>query len=187
MGSWASSGGCCFRSRWSWTYWCRQCSGRVGARADTGSTQADGQTIWSEYYAYEPLCGWCCESNCGRRCPGRDDWSRKSGKIYGNVEGSRSESNSCCCFCGSCETYGAGRSRCNCCRRLRVWRTCRREHDYDTCTTGRWCSRYSGYCRRWNRRRKRNCSSIYAGSKGCTDGNCICCHRRGTGAPELQG
>ena len=29
----------------------------VGARADTGSTQADGQTIWSEYYAYEPLCG----------------------------------------------------------------------------------------------------------------------------------
>ena len=23
------------------------------------------------------------------------------------------------------------------CRRLRVWRTCRREHDYDTCTTGR--------------------------------------------------
>ena len=21
------------------------------------STQADGQTIWSEYYAYEPLCG----------------------------------------------------------------------------------------------------------------------------------
>ena len=28
-------------------------------------------------------------------------------------------------------------ARCNCCRRLRVWRTCRREHDYDTCTTGR--------------------------------------------------
>lgn len=26
-------------------------------RADTGSTQADGQTIWCEYYAYEPLCG----------------------------------------------------------------------------------------------------------------------------------
>ena len=47
------------------------------------------------------------------------------------------------------------------------------------------CSRYSGHCRRWNRRRKRNCSSIYAGSKGCTDGNCICCHRRGTGASEL--
>ena len=32
-------------------------SDRVGARADTGSTQADGQTIWCEYYAYEPLCG----------------------------------------------------------------------------------------------------------------------------------
>lgn len=31
--------------------------GRVGARADTGSTQANGQTIWCEYYAYEPLCG----------------------------------------------------------------------------------------------------------------------------------
>ena len=52
-----ASGSGCFRSRWSWTYWCRQCSGRVGARADTLSTQADGQTIWSEYYAYEPLCG----------------------------------------------------------------------------------------------------------------------------------
>ena len=55
----------------------------------------------------------------------------------GKVERSRSESNSCCCFGGSCKTYGAGRSRRNCCRRLRVWRTCRREHDYDTCTTGR--------------------------------------------------
>ena len=32
--------------------------GLIGAAsADTGSTQADGQTIWCEYYAYEPLCG----------------------------------------------------------------------------------------------------------------------------------
>ena len=31
--------------------------GLIGAASDTGSTQADGQTIWSEYYAYEPLCG----------------------------------------------------------------------------------------------------------------------------------
>ena len=41
----------------------------------------------------------------------------------------------------------------------------------------------AGGIRRW----KRNCSSIYAGSKSRTDWNCICCHRRGTGAPELQG
>ena len=59
------------------------------------------------------------------------------GKYMEMWKGSRSEVIPVVASVALAKTYGAGRSRCNCCRRLRVWRTCRREHDYDTCTTGR--------------------------------------------------
>ena len=39
------------------------------------------------------------------------------------------------------------------------------------------CSKHSCYCSRWNCRRKRNGSSIYAWCLWCSDGNCISCCR----------
>ena len=37
--------------------------------------------------------------------------------------------------------------------------------------------KYSGYCSRRNRRWKRNCGGIHAGSKRRPDGNTFCCNR----------
>ena len=50
------------------------------------------------------------QSGCGRRGEGGDHRSRKSGKIYGDVESCGGEGHSCGCICGSCQTDGAQRA-----------------------------------------------------------------------------
>ncbi len=52
--------------------------------------------------------------------------------------------------------------------------------------SGRRCSEHSGYCSWWNRRRKRDCSSLHAWCKSRSDGNSFCGNHRVLGTSELQ-
>ena len=53
-------------------------------------------------------------------------------------------------------------------------------------SVGRRCSEHSGYCSWWNRRRKRDCSSLHAWCKSRSDGNSFCGNHRVLGTSELQ-
>ena len=82
---------------------------------------------------------------------------------------------------GSPEKYmkmnGTLRCRCSRSRRMRSRRTYRRKYNDGTCSSDRRCGEDSGDRSRRDRRWKRNCSSIHAGRRRCTDGDAFRSHR----------